>query len=232
MGRPCFYVSCYIFVLREQKDLTYHKDSGFDRVAWFYDWLAGGVFGKSIKKAQTRFLDHLTPGSRVLIIGGGTGWILDELPDQNLFVFYLEASPLMIAKARARKPVAASNTVVFQLGNEEVLSKENPFDFVFTPFFLDVFEKRRFSHLFFILDDALKPGGKWLWTDFVFPENQPFNQLLLNGMYVFFRIVCGIKARNLPPVGPFFRSSGYQQMAQDFFFKNFISSKVFLKKSE
>ena len=53
---------------------------GFDRVAWFYDGLALLVFGSAQRAAQRAALRGLTLGRpHVLILGGGTGWVLGEV---------------------------------------------------------------------------------------------------------------------------------------------------------
>jgi tRNA (cmo5U34)-methyltransferase len=50
---------------------------GFDRLAPFYDSLARLIIGKGIKQSQLHFLNHLRGQNQgVLVLGGGTGWIL------------------------------------------------------------------------------------------------------------------------------------------------------------
>ena len=50
------------------------KRTGWDRIARIYDRLARLVYGRQIVRAQVDLLEHISPGSRVLIVGGGTGW--------------------------------------------------------------------------------------------------------------------------------------------------------------
>jgi tRNA (cmo5U34)-methyltransferase len=49
---------------------------GFDRLAPFYDSLARLIIGKGIKQSQLHFLNHLRDKTKLLVLGGGTGWIL------------------------------------------------------------------------------------------------------------------------------------------------------------
>ncbi|UOQ74624.1 class I SAM-dependent methyltransferase [Hymenobacter cellulosilyticus] len=102
-------------------------DTGFDRVAPFYDPLARLVFGNALQRAQQAALAGLPAGRpRVLIIGGGSGWVLGEVlqrrPDSR--VLYLEASAMMLAKSRATllhtTPDRAAQ-VEFRLGTEQDL---------------------------------------------------------------------------------------------------------------
>ncbi|MEZ4686196.1 MAG: hypothetical protein R3B47_09055 [Bacteroidia bacterium] len=54
----------------------------FNRLAPVYDFLASLVFGNRIRQAQRWLLDFIPEGSSILILGGGTGWILEELAEK------------------------------------------------------------------------------------------------------------------------------------------------------
>ena len=51
-------------------------DHGFDKLTPYYDLLTRLVFGKAIINSQEQFLSLVRSGSRVLVVGGGTGKIL------------------------------------------------------------------------------------------------------------------------------------------------------------
>jgi len=55
------------------------KLNGFDRIASLYDFLAKLVFGKTITESQKYFWIRFPDYSKVLILGGGSGWLLAEL---------------------------------------------------------------------------------------------------------------------------------------------------------
>ena len=48
------------------------------------------------------FLDRIAADSKVLILGGGSGWLLEELSKINtdVTVVYVEASKVMLTKAK------------------------------------------------------------------------------------------------------------------------------------
>ena len=73
--------------------------NGFDRLAPIYDPLARMIYGKSIVQAQTSFLSIIPPFSKVLILGGGTGWLLTELlrGHPTCEVWYIESSANMLS---------------------------------------------------------------------------------------------------------------------------------------
>ena len=104
------------------------RPTGFDRVAWCYDVLAGLVFGPAQRRAQQAALVGLPAGApHVLILGGGTGWVLLEVlrcrPQAT--VLYLEASPKMLTRAStrlARVCPAATTQIEFRHGTQAALA--------------------------------------------------------------------------------------------------------------
>ena len=83
------------------------SQSNFNLIAPVYDFLAKMVFGSHLKKAQTIFLNQIKEGDRVLVVGGGTGWILEELNQLNkpIKVVYVEPSTKMMSLSKARLTV-------------------------------------------------------------------------------------------------------------------------------
>lgn len=181
-------------------------DAGFDRVAAFYDPLAQLVFGQALRRAQQAALAAgLPPGApRVLVIGGGAGWVLLEVLRQRpaAQVLYLEASPRMLAQARARlggQLPAAAPQVEFRLGTEAALAPGETFDAVLTFFFLDLFEPVRLRQVVARLAAARRSHAPWLLADFALPRRW-WQRALLATMYRFFGFATGISARQLPPI--------------------------------
>jgi ubiquinone/menaquinone biosynthesis C-methylase UbiE len=81
--------------------------SNYDNSAWFYDRLSRIILGKALIRAQTTFLPYLSlPNSKVLIAGGGTGWILEEIAKvhpSGLHITYVELSEKMMALCTKKK---------------------------------------------------------------------------------------------------------------------------------
>ena len=207
-------------------------DKGFDRIARVYDLLAFFVFGRQIKKAQRVFLSRIPRGSNVLIIGGGTGWIVKQLmkvrPSSN--VLYIEASPRMLKKAQKRLK-AHKDSIEYRLGNENQIKITDKVDVVVTPFILDVFDENRLDHVVKILDQSLVEGGSWLFSDFTIPagKGRKSAKILIWIMYRFFRLVCGIPAKKLPDFEKHFRNHRYQCMDDALFYRRMIQSQWLVK---
>ena len=53
--------------------------NNYDAAAWFYDGLSRLVFGDALVRAQRFLVEHIAAESKLLIVGGGTGWILEEI---------------------------------------------------------------------------------------------------------------------------------------------------------
>ncbi|UOQ55371.1 class I SAM-dependent methyltransferase [Hymenobacter cellulosivorans] len=207
-------------------------DTGFDRVAPFYDPLARLVFGDALQRAQQAALAGLPPGRpRVLIIGGGSGWVLGEVlqrrPDAR--VLYLEASAMMLAKSRATLLQTApqhAGQVEFRLGTERDLRPDESFDVILTFFFLDLFEPSRLQAILGALNRVRRPGAPWLLADFR-PAQTLWQRLLLRAMYRFFRLTTGISGRDMPDLHPELRNLGLQLQQQQLFFRGMVEASVF-----
>lgn len=206
-------------------------DTGFDRVAPFYDPLARLVFGDALQRAQQAALAGLPPGQpRVLIIGGGSGWVLGEVlrrrPDAR--VLYLEASAMMLAKSRATLLQSApqhAGQVEFRLGTELDLRPDESFNVVITFFFLDLFEPTRLRAILSALNRVRRPGAPWLLADFR-PAQTLWQRLLLRTMYRFFRLTTGISGRDMPDLHPELRNLGVQLHQQQLFFRGMVEASV------
>lgn len=174
--------------------------SGFNWVTPVYDWLAGLVFGQRLQQAQVTHLDKIPVGASVLIVGGGTGWLLEQVLTRcrPARVVYLDTSNRMLARASRRVlnlPGAAP--VAFQVGDESTLPPDQPFDVVITPFVLDLYtEPTLANQMIPRLRRTLKPGGLWLITDFV-STNVGWQKVLVWSMIRFFRLTAGIETKQL-----------------------------------
>ncbi|RZL54089.1 MAG: methyltransferase type 12, partial [Pedobacter sp.] len=73
--------------------------NNYDKIANQYDTLSRLVFFKSQVNAQINQLHNIPKDSSVLIVGGGTGWILEEivkLHPSGIKIIYVEISAKML----------------------------------------------------------------------------------------------------------------------------------------
>lgn len=169
--------------------------NGFDRIAWFYDPLARLVFGSRLMDAQATYLHHIKPGSRVLILGGGTGAILEMLlkrqPDCR--ITYIDASMAMLKRAQRRR---LKGSIQYIQSDENAIPESN-YDAIVTPFYLDVFTEPDLAAAIRRIGASMTPDALWIVAEF-YPTERLCGQFLLLVMYGFFRITAGIKAKSLP----------------------------------
>jgi len=203
--------------------------NSFDRIAPVYDRLAGMVFGTAIQDAQRAHLDALSTAREILILGGGTGWLLKDLLQRNLSarITYLEASQRMIDQARKSLMDADRLRVAFVHGTEEWLLEENRFDAVIINFFADMFTAPELVKILQRLDLVLRPGGQLLCTDFV--DDVRWQRALLSAMYTFFKVTAGLRNHQLAPWRKLIPDEGFERLRSKTFWKGFICSEVYRK---
>lgn len=200
----------------------------YDTVASFYDGLARLVFGDSQVSAQRYLISSIPPDAHILIVGGGTGWILEEIANvhpSGLTITYIELSEKMLGRSRMR--ACGNNDVTFISGDAAGFIYKEQFDVVLTPFLFDNFNLVHAERMFAALDVTLRAGGYWLYCDFT-DKAKKRHRLLLSAMYLFFRMCCGISATQLPDMRSMFQGK-YIAESESFFMDNFIGSVVYKK---
>jgi ubiquinone/menaquinone biosynthesis C-methylase UbiE len=158
--------------------------SSFNLVAPFYDRLKKIIFGDLIHQSSIYFFNHINPTDRVLILGGGTGQIIEDIPFVKE-ILYIELSDRMIDYASKKKTKSSIKFV-----NEDFLkfNSENKFDVIICPFFLDVFTENELEKVIQKTILHLNPKGKLLVTDFDPSNTTLLNKALLWCMFRFFTV--------------------------------------------
>lgn len=199
------------------------KSNDFDKIASVYDALARLVFGRSIVDAQKHFLHCIPRNARVLIVGGGTGWIIRELlaqhPDAR--IWFVDASEKMIASARKK---TTRPDILFIKGTEHDIPEET-FDIVITNFYLDLFPTDKLEAIGRRIRHALKPRGIWMIADFL--DDKPWMRWMLKLMFVFFRVTTNIESRGLPDWNKAMNDLGGKKKDGKYFYYGFIEAALF-----
>jgi ubiquinone/menaquinone biosynthesis C-methylase UbiE len=203
--------------------------ANFDNSAWFYDRLSRLVYGKALVRAQVYLLQYIPAGSNILIAGGGTGWILEEiakLHPSGLKITYVEVSARMTTLSSKRD--IGKNQVTFINQPVEHLSDQIAYDVAITPFLFDNFTEETLQTVFKHIHTRLKPDGLWLNNDFR-PTGKWWQTFLLQSMILFFRIICRIEAKELPEIEKCFEKYQLKIIKRKDFFGEFILSTVYQK---
>lgn len=202
--------------------------ANYDHIAWFYDQLARLVYGRAIVDAQLYLVREIAAGSNILIAGGGTGWILDEIAkihSSGLTITYVDASSKMIEKARKHR--AGNNSVTFVESSIEYVSG-GQYQVVITPFLFDNFTDNSLQRIFDGISSQLAHNGLWLYCDFQ-DSGKWWQGAMLKIMYAFFRVTCDVETSRLPDANRCFRESGYSVLREKTFLKDFIIARVYQK---
>jgi len=199
----------------------------FDSIAWAYDVLAWLVFGSAIKKSQLSFLNYIPNGGQVLILGGGTGWIINMIMEAqpDCTICYIDASSSMIAKSKKKSQIHA-HKVKYIVGTVEDIPKGATYDVLVTHFFLDVFALSVIPDVTKKLLHRLKPKGSWLFADFQH-TGVWWQKQLIKLMYLFFRRFCGMQGRQLPHWPTVFDNLGLCCLEERVFFQKMITSRLY-----
>lgn len=199
--------------------------NGFDPIAKIYDKLARIVFGRSIRDSQLHFLSLIPVNAEILILGGGTGWILNEIlkikPASR--IWYVEASAEMISLSKKN---SVSTNICFIHGTEDNIPPSQNFDVVVTNFYLDLFAYEKLPEVIDKILPRLKREFIWIATDFV-NEGKWWQNVLLKIMYFFFGIVSNIDSKHLPDWISILQKSRLHLIDSKCFYSGFIKTSVF-----
>ncbi len=186
----------------------------FNGIAWCYDPLKQLVFGNKLDQASTHFLSAIPAGSRLLIVGGGTGNLLLGIPD-GVQICYVEKSVEMLKKARSRLERKVDLIHLDFLDYHP----SHPFDYVVCPFFLDLFDPDSLRAVIKKISSVLKEDGKLLVADFSFQKSG-----LLRLMYAAFGVVTNISAKSIPPIHDLLSNSGFEMVDSAVYFNGLVFS--------
>lgn len=209
------------------------KAPQFDRIAGAYDLLAYFVFGNSLKTSQTTFISEIPAGSSVLVVGGGSGYYLAELlkSGRHKKIVYVESSAKMIKLCRKKiKNYPSAPGVNFIHGDIFEQDFSEKFDVVVTHYFLDLLQENYAREIMIRLKNILKNDGCWICTDFKIKKqsvHRRWQLMLMDVMYLFFKITAGVQNKTLPDLPLIFRELGLKKQNHKEFYGAMIEAAVY-----
>lgn len=190
----------------------------FDFIAPIYDRLGKVVFKDQLFQSQIHFLNQITQEDKVLILGGGSGKLL-ELFSVGCHVDFLEKSLKMMHIAQSRSYHAHVNFINADFLQARLTMK---YDVIVAPFFLDCFGEESLKQVVIKLKEHLENSGILIVTDFQKPTS-----LLVRLMHVFFRLVSRLESKKLKNLDQCIRNGGFTMREEKFFYRNMIFSRVY-----
>jgi len=206
--------------------------NNYDNIAKYYDTASRLVFGKAQFNAQINQLQYIGNSNSILVVGGGTGWILEEIAkikSSGLNIIYVELSTKMIELAKVRN--YGLNNVSFINTRIEDFDQDISFDIILTPFLFDNFLLEKCESVFRKLDTHLKKDGLWFLVDFTVASKKGnrWKKVFLKVMYRFFKIISQVEAKALINMNPFFIKANYQIVNERFYYQQFIQAIIYRK---
>ena len=198
----------------------------FDGIAPFYDFLGRLVFGNELLKSQAHYLEEIKAGSKILLIGGGTGKILKEFEKLEipLSIDYIEKSEKMLLRSKALAPFE-NLAVNFIQGDHNGIPKTD-YNVIFTAFFLDVFDSDTLGTVIQKLDQVSGREAIWIVTDFI-RTRKHWQRILIYTMYRFFRLLTRMQGRKLLNFETFLAQKGLISVKSKVYFYGMIRTVVY-----
>jgi len=207
--------------------------ASFDYIARYYDFLSELVFGQNLNRAKKCFFHKYPPNSEILLMGGGTGAVLNELLQMlpEATIDYIEPSAVMIKVAKKRLKKELTERINFIYGDHLAIPAGRKYDIVTSFFVLDCLKQKDASNFGKRITDHLKETGIWLFADF-YGDKNIFHRGLIWCMYRFFNITTRIQATVLPDFEALFRELNFQCKEEQHFLSGLIRSKTLIRKMQ
>jgi ubiquinone/menaquinone biosynthesis C-methylase UbiE len=207
----------------------------FDALAPWYRTLEWIAFGDELQRCRVACLGEIAAPRRALIVGEGNGRFLCELlrVHPGVEVDCIDASGRMLRLARKRVeyelPGRAENVRFLHQDIKAWNAPERCYDLLVTHFVLDCFPEAALTGIIKKLARAATDDANWLLADFYVPRKGVARlraRVLLAAMYLFFRVMARIQARELIDSTPFTRAEGFVLARQYFLQKGMLKSEM------
>lgn len=210
----------------------------FDLLAPIYHHLERITYGPFLHRCRTAHLCQLAGSYRALVLGDGDGRFLSDLLRVNphIRVDSLDISQGMLTLARRRLVGSAlgAHRVRFVLADaRSTVWPDVGYDLIVTNFFLDCFSVEELELLIDRVAAVSLPGSLWLDGDFRLPAgrwSRALAQVILTGMYLFFRLTTRLPARRLTDPTPFLVANGFTLTSELTWLRGFLSSRLWTRR--
>lgn len=164
---------------------------------------------------QSKLLSQLRQMNDILIVGGGSGKILEQAIQLGISrrYVYAELSEKMIARTKARMKKHTFAEIEYSTNFRSNLESRN-FDCVILPFVLDCYSHSSIDIIIKSIKSGLNDKGLIIFIDFQHLSNTSASNVLKNLfiklLYQFFRITAQIEANGLANFDSIFLQNGFK----------------------
>lgn len=201
--------------------------SNFNFIAPFYDQLAYLIYGDNLLEAKKAFFPLIPPDANVLLMGAGTGNILNDLFEKNptVQIDFVEPSRAMIRIAQKRLLEKFQRQVNFICGDHHAIPAGKRYHVVTSFFVLDCFKQGEALEFGKAITSGLEQNGLWLFADFFYTKNK-LQRGLIWFMYRFFRVTANISADKLPDYNALMERLNFKVTGEKILLKGLIRSQI------
>lgn len=178
------------------------------------------MFGKQLDLASSFQLAEITKPARILVVGGGSGTILQHFTPEHI-VDYVEPSSNMVAYAKSQP---FDCTINFHQRTFQEFETNHKYDVFVFPFFLDMFNADDLEIIFRKVKNLINAEGQIIISDFTseYSRLSVFQKLLLKSIFVFFRITSNHRLFEIINIQPLLYKIDFQLVKE----KTFVSGMV------
>ena len=198
----------------------------YNYIAPFYDGLSRICFLNNQQKAHQPILTYLRSEMKILWLGGGSGWFLENIDQLNLQleIDYVEISSVMIKAAKGRQLKHININFIQQ----DILDFHPiyKYDLIISAFIFDHFKENECQKIFNQINPYLKQKGFWFYVDFNQEQNY-IQRILTKSMVMFFNLVARIKNQDFPKIEYLFDEM--MKIEEKYYFGNYIVSRIYQK---
>lgn len=203
----------------------------FNKIAWIYDSLAKWVYRGNILKSQIEFLPLIQNNQRILIIGGGTGQVLETMNALGipLAIDFIEPSSEMMSMAKKRTKELSNFDVRFFQTEFESFHSNQRYDWICCFYFLDLFNENSLKVNLELISNYMGDDSLLIVSDFQYHEDSWWQNALSKVMHGFFKMVAQLESGELKDINESIIEAGYKKIKEAAFFSQFIFSAVYKK---
>lgn len=207
----------------------------FDLIARPYRALEYLTLGRSLERTRLHLLPRLLHSRNALVLGDGDGRFLSHLLVANP---YLNATAVDISAEMLRllRERCSPNAERLRTHQADALSfippAEAHYDLVVTHFFLDCLTQSALNYLIAGIAPSLTPNALWVVSDFRIPSGfmrRP-SQILIRSLYLAFRILTKLPARQLPDHAKTLYAAGFTCIARQFFLAGVLTTELWQRR--
>lgn len=193
----------------------------YNKISHHYDRLAKLVFGNKQELAKKANIELTRHAQKILIVGGGTGRILEYIADVNnkTTVDFVELSNRMVGYANKRK-IQGLNVSFFPMDIEEF--NGSGYDIIITNFFFDQLTEERSFRILKQLKGKLSHNGLVLFSDFLNPADAK-NKAIHAIMKMYFRLTINLRVNRYPDYEKVFQLADFNRISSGLIGDNIIA---------